>query len=234
MTSIPSTDKTFIMAGARGVVERTNEAVQIRTQVEAIEAAVYVRPAEVFDLARALVETICKTILDERGVRDDGKSNVPNLLKATLSQLQLFPDGHESPTEVTGSLKTIVNGLITTIHGLCDLRSREGMASHGQIAYSVNLEPVQALLAASAADTVVNFLWSVHRSYSPIGKPEQTSYRDNPDFNDRVDQLYEPPVMIFELPYKHSEILFHLDFEAYSDALQDHRANPAPSEDVKD
>lgn len=60
------------------------------------------------------------------------------------------------------------------------------------------------------------------------------SYEDNPEFNDWVDQIHELPVMIFELPYKHSEILFHLDRQAYSEALQEHLINPEPDEDVED
>ena len=234
MTSVFANNGPFQMAGARGILERAGGAIQIRQQVEAIEEAVHDRPAMVFDLAKALVETICKTILDELGVGYDNNFDAPKLLRETLIRLQLFPSGHESPSDVTESIKKTVNGLMTTVQGLCDLRTREGMASHGREAFSANLEPVQALLAASAADTVAGFLWNVHKSYSPAGRPERISYGDNPEFNDWVDQIHEPPVMIFELPYKHSEILFHLDRQAYGDALQDHLANPEPEEDVED
>ena len=234
MMSVFANKESFQMAGARGILERTGEAIQIRQQVEAIEEAVHDRPAMVFDLAKALVETICKTILDERGVEYDNNFDAPKLLRETLNQLQLFPSGHGSPSDVTESIKKTVNGLMTTVQGLCDLRIREGMASHGREAFSANLEPVQALLAACAADTVASFLWNVHKSYSPTGRPERISYEDNPEFNDWVDQIYEPPVMIFDLPYKHSEILFHVDREAYSGALRDHLTNPEPDEDVED
>ena len=234
MTSVLANNGPFQMAGARGILERAGGAVQIRQQVEAIEEAVYDRPAMVFDLAKALVETISKTILDELGVGYDNNFDAPRLLRETLIRLQLFPSGHESPSDVTESIKKTVNGLMTTVQGLCDLRTREGMASHGREAFSANLEPVQALLAASAADTVAGFLWNVYKSYSPTGWPERISYEDNPEFNDWVDQIHEPPVMIFELPYNHSEILFHLDRQAYSDALQEHLANPDPDEGAED
>jgi hypothetical protein len=178
--------------------------------------------------------TISKTILDELGVGYDNNFDAPRLLRETLIRLQLFPSGHESPSDVTESIKKTVNGLMTTVQGLCDLRTREGMASHGREAFSANLEPVQALLAASAADTVAGFLWNVYKSYSPTGRPERISYEDNPEFNDWVDQIHEPPVMIFELPYNHSEILFHLDRQAYSDALQEHLANLDLDEGAED
>lgn len=234
MTSVLANNGLFQMAGARGILERTGGAIQIRQQVKAIEEAVHDRPAMVFDLAKALVETICKTILDELGVGYDNNFDVPKLLRETLRRLQLLPSGHESPADVTESIKKTVNGLMTTVQGLCDLRTREGMASHGREAFSANLEPVQALFAASAADTVAGFLWNVHKSYSPTGRPERISYEDNPEFNDWVDQIHEPPVMIFELPYKHSEILFHLDRQAYGDALHEYIANPEQHEDAEE
>jgi hypothetical protein len=233
MTNVLPNNEPFQMAGARGILERAGGAIQIRHQVEAIEEAVHDRPAMVFDLAKALVETICKTILDELGVDYDNNFDAPKLLRETLIRLQLFPSGHESPSDVNESIKKTVNGLMTTVQGLCDLRTREGMASHGREAFSANLETVQALLAASAADTVAGFLWNVHKSYSPAGRPERLSYEDNPKFNEWMDQIHEPPVMIFEFPYKHSEILFHLDCQAYGDALQEHMANPEKDEDTE-
>ena len=234
MTSVLANNESFQMAGARGILERAGGAIQIRQQVEAIEEAIHDRPAMVFDLAKALVETICKTILDELGVGYDNNSDAPKLLRKTLDLLQLFPSGHGSPSKVAGRIRKTVNGLMTTVQGLCELRTHEGMASHGREAFSANLEPVQALLAASAADTVAGFLWNVHKSYSPTVRPERISYEDNPEFNDWVDEIHELPVMIFELPYKHSEILFHLDRQAYSDALQEHLTNPDPDVDVED
>lgn len=233
MTGVLPNNGPFQMAGARGILERAGGAIQIRQQVEAIEEAIHDRPAMVFDLAKALVETICKTILDELGVGYDNNFDAPKLLRETLIRLQLFPSGHESPSDVTESIKKTVNGLMTTVQGLCDLRTREGMASHGREAFSTNLEPVQALLAASAADTVAGFLWNVHKSYSPTGRPERLSYEDNPEFNEWVDQIHEPPVMIFELPYKHSEILFQLDRQAYGDAHKEYLANPEQDEDAE-
>ena len=91
MTSVLANNGPFQMAGARGILERAGGALQIRQQVEAIEEAVYDRPAMVFDLAKALVETISKTILDELGVGYDNNFDAPRLLRETLMRLQLFP-----------------------------------------------------------------------------------------------------------------------------------------------
>lgn len=234
MTSILLNNGSFQMSGARGILARAGGAVQIRYQIEAIEEAIHERPALVFDLSKALVDTICKTILDELGVGYDNDFDTPRLLRETLTQLRLFPSGHGSLSEATESIRKTVNGLMTTVFGLCDLRTREGMASHGREAFSVNLEPVQAFLAAGAADTVAAFLWNIHRSYSPVGQPERLTFEDNSEFNDWVDQLHESPVMIFDLPYSHSEILFNLDRQAYSDALNEFVVNSQQDEEIEE
>lgn len=230
MTGTLVENRAFQMTGARSILDRTGGAIQIRQEVEAIEGAIHDQPAFVFDLAKALVETICKTILKDLGVDHDNNFDAPELLKETMTQLCLSPSGHESHSNVTKSIKKTVNGLMATVYGLCELRNREGMASHGREAFSSNLEPMHAILAASAADAVSSFLWNVHKSYSPTEQPERLSYGDNPVFDEWVDQNHEPPVTIFELPFQHSEILFRLDIQAYSEMLNDFIATPEQDE----
>ena len=213
------------MAGARAIIERAGGAIQIQQQVEAIEESINKAPALVFDLSKAFIETVCKTILSELGIAYDNDSDCPGLLRIVTTNLRLFPAGHTAPSEITDSIKKTINGLMTTVQGLCEIRSREGMASHGREAYASNLEPLQAILAASAADTVASFLWNVHKQYTPEDKLGRIHFEDNTEFNDWIDQLHEPAVKIFEGIYQHSEILFQLDRNAYSDALQDYRAD---------
>lgn len=219
-------DSVFRMVGVRGILERAGGAIQIRQQVEAIEQDIYQRPALVFDLAKAMIETVCKTILEDLGVGCNNNYDCPRLLRETLTHLRLFPSGHEAPSEITESIRKTVNGLMTTVQGLCELRSREGMASHGRGAFERNLEPIQAVLAASSADTISSFLWNVYRAYSPVGQPDHLSYGDNPDFNEWIDQSHESPVQILEMYFKQSEILFNPDRRAYLDILTEYRTNP--------
>ncbi len=213
-------DNSFsVMVGARGILDRTGGAVQIRQQVEAIEQNLDTSPPTVFDLSKALVETVCKTVLKDKGVSHDNGMDAPALLKETMIHLQLFPRGHEAPAEVTSSLKKTANGLLTAIQGLCELRNNEGMASHGRDAYAKNLDAVQAELSARTADIIVQFIWGVHRSYEPLPRQEGMVYDDHTDANEWVDDLHNPPVTIFGSPFKQSEILFYLDRESYRNAL---------------
>lgn len=220
MNAAPS-QMTFQMTGARSIMESAGGAIQIQQQIETIEDSLTRAPALVFDLAKALAETVCKTILSELGIAYDNDDDCPALLRQVTTNVRLFPAGHDAPTEITSSIKKTINGLSTTVQGLCEIRSREGMASHGREAFAQNLEPTQALLAANAADTIVSFLWNTHKQYTPADKLARIRFDENDPFNEWVDQIHEPEIRIFDGLYRHSEVLYHLDRKAYSDALQE-------------
>lgn len=219
-TSINS-NSTFILSmhGAREIIEITTGAVHIEKQVQTLELAIAENNTGLaFDMAKALVESICITILKDRDCEPTKKNDLPGLLKETLKELQLVPDEHPDGKKPTESLKRIANGLTSTIAGICELRNAEGFASHGKDAYTLQaLDPVQVHLVARAADAVVNFLFKAHKNY--ITQPlERIRYQDNPEFNKYLDDAHDQ-ILILGLPYLPSEILFNLDRNAYYDNL---------------
>jgi len=206
----------FVMHGAREVLEAG--AVHIEQQIVAIEQAVDANPGLAFDLAKSLVESTCKIVLADRGCACDEGWDLPKLLKETLGRLRLIPECVDGDQAVSVSLRKTVGGLQTVIQGICELRNTHGFASHGRDASFQQLESVQALLVARSADTVVSFLFRVHRGYAASASPRLLAYGDNPAFNDHVDEANEP-VRIFSLSYKPSEVLFQVDPQAYQDYL---------------
>jgi len=144
------------MHGAREVLAFTGGSARIVEQVEAIERSVVDSPGFAFDLSKARIETVCKTIHADRGQPVDGTPSLPKLFKATCKLLQLVPDTHLGDKAVQESLMKTLNGMMTAIQGAA--------------------------------------------------------------FNDYVDELHEQ-VRIFDLTYRPSEVLFHVDREAYRDIL---------------
>ena len=58
-----------------------------------MESAVERDPELAIGTAKELVETVCKTILAERGKPATGTPDMPTLTKVTLKELKLVPDG---------------------------------------------------------------------------------------------------------------------------------------------
>ena len=71
--------------------------------------------------------------------------------------------------------------------GLCELRNNYGMASHGRDAFSARLDIRQATLAAHAADTIVSFLYRIHRDALMQTAGARVYYEDHADFNEAFD-----------------------------------------------
>jgi hypothetical protein len=209
---------TFVMSGCREALSSPYCGPHVQRLVEAIEGAVFDMPPLAFDLAKSLIETACKSIMQDRGLALDDRADLPRLLRETLTCLGLLREGHSEGTRAAASLRKTVNGLQTVIQGLCELRNEEGL-SHGKDPSHVPLGRIHALMAARSADAVVHFLFATHsESFAKVeGAP--LSYLDNEAFNDFLDEEH-PPVTICGLSYKASEILFTMDPEAYQELLQ--------------
>lgn len=223
----PSPAKTpaeFAMTGTREVVD--GSATHLLRQISALESAVLDNPGLAFDLAKSLVESVCKTILADRGIEVGHSEDTPKLFHETLQQLQLLPESHSSDPELAKSLKKTMGSLQSVVAGLCELRNREGFASHGRDAYSSSLESVQAQLAARSADALIHFLLNAHRNYPSQGPRRRVQYHDNADFNSYLNETNDK-VVISGLEYEPSYVLFNVDDEAYKALLAEYAEEQA-------
>ena len=200
----------FIMRGARNAM--TDGLAQIKEQVESIEQAVVENPGLAFDLAKTLIESTCRTVLDERSVAYAVTDNLPKLFKSVTEHLSFLPTTESDAVKVRRSLLQTLRGLSTAIQGICELRNHCGFASHGSGGPRPTMEAAQALFAAETADTIVGFLHRVHQQ-DRTSLPEPT-FENNEDFNSHVDELFGP-VVIFDAEFKPSDVLFEMEPESY-------------------
>lgn len=214
----------FAMAGAREVVG--GSATHLLRQITTLESAVVDTPALAFDLVKSLVESVCKTILADRGQQVDHTLDMPKLFRETLRWLQILPDSHAGEAPIADSLKKTMGGLQSIVAGLCELRNREGLASHGRDAYSSSLESVQAQFAARSSDALIHYLLNAHRNYPNQSPKRRVQYHDNSDFNSYLDDSNEK-VVISGFEYLPSYALFNTDDDAYKDLLTEYNDEQA-------
>ncbi|MFN8679120.1 MAG: abortive infection family protein [Thermomicrobiales bacterium] len=226
--AISTPDSLFTMHGAREVIELSGGALPIYEQVNAIESGMQTSPSLVFDLSRALVESTCKTILEERG-RSPIPSRFNDLLKETYTATSLVP-GSMSDDEVTcKKMEELLAGFEGVIGAISHLRHTFGVCSHGKTPSASSLEAAHALLAARSADAVVHFLYSAHKFFFAPVPEKPIDLAENGDFNEYVDSLYEP-VELLGGSYQASEVLYRVDEFAYRDALAGFKAEVAVTE----
>ena len=215
---VESSTTQFQMVGARSAILSGPIAESFELQIHAIETALESVPDFAFDLSKTLVESVCKTVLADIGQPADPNWNAPKLLKETTNRLNLLPRNHTDQVKARESLEKTIHGMLQTIQGLCELRNSYGMASHGRDFFSARLDLRQATLAAQAADTIVSFLYRIHRDALGQSPRARVYYEDHADFNEAFDSDNEL-IRLGGLELLPSQVLFHVDLEAYKAAL---------------
>ena len=202
----------FVMRGARAAV--ATGLVHILEQVEGIERAIEENPGLAFDLARTLVESACRAVLEERSITYSRNEDLLRLFRSARDQLSFLPPTVTETRRTDESLKKTMGGLTTTIQGICELRNECGFASHGSGSQRPSMEAMQATLAAEAADAIVGFLYRVHREDLSRLHVTPLSFDHNPDFNEHLDDMFGP-FAIGDIEFRPSEVLFELEPETY-------------------
>ena len=208
----------FRMVGIRAALADGPITEAIEQQIIAIENALDTVPGFAFDLAKTLIESVCKTMLADLGQQINPKWEAPELFRETINRLSLLPPNHPSASAARDSIEKTFRGLLQTIFGLCELRNNYGMASHGRDNFTARLGLRQATLAAQAADTIAAFLYTSHRDTLTQAPGARVYYEDHTDFNETIDRDYDI-VRIGKLELLPSRVLFHVDRDAYKVAL---------------
>jgi hypothetical protein len=123
-------------------------------------------PEGAITMARTLMESVCKHILEEAGISYKDKNNkdnleLPQLYYRTAEHLNSTPNQHQEE-----AFKQIFGGCQNVIRGLGTLRNTLSDA-HGKGKQAVKPSPQQAILAVNLAGSMAAFLvatWEEHSS----------------------------------------------------------------------
>ncbi|WP_009632318.1 abortive infection family protein [Synechocystis sp. PCC 7509] len=109
-------------------------------------------PEAAITMARTLIESVCKHILDEAGIPHTDKDDLPKLYKKTAKQLNMAPEQHQEEV-----FKQILGGCQTIIEGLGTLRNKLSDA-HGKSKKAIKPSVRHAALAVNLAGSMAAFL----------------------------------------------------------------------------
>lgn len=118
-------------------------------------------PTEAIGKAKELVESCCKTILDEKKVEWDKNWDVGQLTNAAVKLLKLMPKDIPDTAPASAEMKAILGNLRAIATNLAALRNPYG-SGHGKSATYKGLEERHAKLAVGSSITLVSFLWDTY------------------------------------------------------------------------
>lgn len=124
-------------------------------------------PGEAIALAKEIVESCCKLILDDRRVKYPENAEIPNLLKLLRKEIKIMPDGIDENAKGANEIRGILTSLGNIAHSLAPLRNAYGKG-HGRGREFKGLQPRHARLAVGAASTFVDFVLDRHLSQATL------------------------------------------------------------------
>jgi hypothetical protein len=134
----------------------------LHRQIERLKGSVDDDPDLAIGTAKELIETTCKTILEERGIPFEESDDISKLVKETRKVLGLVPDNIPEAAKGAETIRRLLNNLGNLVQGLAELRNLYG-TGHGKAGKSKGLLPRHARLAVGAASTLVTFLFDTHK-----------------------------------------------------------------------
>ena len=201
----------FVMHGARDAM--ADWLPHIEKQVSAIEQAVAEQSHLAFDLAKTLVESICRAVLSERSVNYSNNDDLPKLHRLVTQNLPLLPPAASGATEIRKSLQKTTGGLASTVQGIAELRNACGLASHGSGEPRPKLEAAQILVAVQAADAITGFFYRVFKDTQRSAAPP--SFDASEEFNTYLDETWGPTFRVGAACFRPSEVLFQMEPYTY-------------------
>lgn len=115
-------------------------------------------PEGAITMARTLLESTLKTILDDRGVEYGERDDLPDLYKAVSKELNLAPGSYSEQ-----AFKQILGGAHSVVTGLGSLRNRTGDA-HGKGRTRYLPGARHAAFAVNIAGSTALFLMETHEA----------------------------------------------------------------------
>lgn len=115
-------------------------------------------PTEAIGKAKELIESCCKTILEECQSSYDKHWTVSQLVKETMKKLCISAEGIDTNTSEGKTIKAIMGNLQGVAGGIAELRNAYG-SGHGKSASYKGLSVRHAKLAIGSSITLVDYLW---------------------------------------------------------------------------
>lgn len=137
-------------------------------QMELMVSMQLTNPTNAIGLAKELIESCCKTILDELGIEWSKNDDVPQLTNKTMGALNLLPANIQETEQGTEAIKAVLGNLRAIPTKLAEIRNPFG-SGHGKSASFQGLEERHAKLAVGSSIIFVDFIWSTFENQKKTG-----------------------------------------------------------------
>ncbi len=134
----------------------------LQKEIVRMKSYIETDPALAIGTSKEFIETICKTVLKERGIQLSGKENLPELTR--LTRTELFDCGSIKRDKVTeDKVDKVLGAMSFIIQNIGEFRNAYG-TGHGKDIGTEPPDPIYATLIVNAATTIGFFFYQLHEN----------------------------------------------------------------------
>lgn len=163
------------LEGGSSVIAKTADSLKdkfsseyMSQQIELMVSMQSTNPTNAIGMAKELIESCCKTILDDLGIAWSKTDDVPQLTSKTMDALNLLPSSVQATDQGADAVKAVLGNLRAIPSKLAEIRNPFG-SGHGKSASFQGLEERHAKLAVGSSITFVDFIWSTYENQKKTG-----------------------------------------------------------------
>ncbi len=163
------------MEGGSSVIAKTADSLKgkfsseyMSQQIELMVSMQSTNPTNAIGIAKELIESCCKTILEDLGIAWSKTDDVPQLTSKTMDALNLLPASVQATDQGADAVKAVLGNLRAIPSKLAEIRNPFG-SGHGKSASFQGLEERHAKLAVGSSITFVDFIWSTYENQKKTG-----------------------------------------------------------------
>jgi len=196
--------------------------------VERIEGYQHTDFSMCVENSKALLESVAKEICTQKKHPLLSAESVSGLLHKSFASLGYAP---------TSTIRQIGTAIANIGQQMGNLRNEIGTTAHGKTLEEMknrsgSVNSLTDGFLISSTELVCCFLIESFETDNPLAPvvDSEIAYDDNPEFNERWDEIYGKFRMTNDYTYSASQILFSLDFLAYESELNAFNSSPDESE----
>lgn len=158
----PVADDRRVLSEFAGDVAFVLDSDYVSSQIRRMETAIDSDVDLAIGTAKEFLETVAKSVLDEREVEHEDSASITQLVRLASETVRLVPEGIRAETKASTSIKALLGNLASVVQRIAEIRNAYG-TGHGKRPRTTVLRPRHAQLAVGAAITVGTFLFQTHQ-----------------------------------------------------------------------
>lgn len=179
-------------------------------KISIIEETVTSNPSLCIEVCKCLIESLCKTILNNKQITYQDSVSFNRLVQETISNV-LIPD-----QDFNNDLSELGRRVASVAQSLGELRNNAGFASHGMDINNPKFTDTVSLLSYKITGVIGGFIINCYNNNKTIAADSRIHYCDCDQFNEYFDD--NNPLNFGALTISASKALYEQDYDAYKES----------------